>query len=464
MIRRLVIILALCASDALAIDVDDRPPPDWEQLQLRPSEAEKPKLDPKRIINESNSFLKEREPEMTAEEYALYEKVVTTLSNNPEFALRLLEGMMNEKEPPSPAFRFILGNVYASAGQHDKAEASYLKAVEKYPTFLRAWNNLGILYHTLQRYDKSAECFSKCVTLGDRDATTFGLLGYALEKQKNLVSAEMAYLQALSGAPNNSDWKEGLLRIYIQGRQFGRAEFVVKNLIREQSKEPRLWLTYANILVAENRKLEATAILEAAVSVGVEDADELGLLGDLYAEQKLSAETVRIYQKLLVLSPDLGERKLLKYAQAMLAAGKLVETQHLLDGLKGDSLSPEGRVAAQQLKVDLLEARREWKLARSEIQALLLIAPMNGKALLSLGRTYTAEDDWARASLAFEQAYRLPPTTYPASLELAKIELRNRHYAKAVEYLEKALSIEKKPEVEDYLARIKALSASSGPS
>ncbi len=26
-------------------------------------------LDPKRIINESNSFLKEREPEMTAEEY-----------------------------------------------------------------------------------------------------------------------------------------------------------------------------------------------------------------------------------------------------------------------------------------------------------------------------------------------------------------------------------------------------------
>lgn len=46
-------------------------------------------LDPKRIINESNNFLKEREPEMTAEEYALYEKVVAMLSTRPEFALKL---------------------------------------------------------------------------------------------------------------------------------------------------------------------------------------------------------------------------------------------------------------------------------------------------------------------------------------------------------------------------------------
>ena len=36
-----------------------------------------PQLDPKRIINASNGFLKEKEPEMTGEEYALYEKIST---------------------------------------------------------------------------------------------------------------------------------------------------------------------------------------------------------------------------------------------------------------------------------------------------------------------------------------------------------------------------------------------------
>ena len=84
---------------------------------------------------------------------------------------------------------------------------------------------------------------------------------------------------------------------------------------------------------------------------------------------------------------------------------------------------------------------------------------MNGRALLSVGRTYAAEENWARATLAFEAAYRVPETIYRASLELANIELRNRHYDRSVEYLEKALSIQKTDGVADYLARVRTLTA-----
>ena len=84
-------------------------------------------------------------------------------------------------------------------------------------------------------------------------------------------------------------------------------------------------------------------------------------------------------------------------------------------------------------------------------------APLNGQALLSLGRTYAAEENLPRAAIAFEAAYGISTTTYRASLELANLELRNRHYAKAVDYLQKALSIEKSDVVEDYLARVKTL-------
>ena len=136
------------------------------------------KLDPKRIINSSYSFLKEKEPEMTAEEYAVYEKVVTSLSSNPEFALKLLEAMMGDKEPPSPAFEFILANVYYSAGQTDQAEARYLSAVKRFPSFIRAWTNLGVLYYTADKFALAQPCFSKAVTLGDHDPATLGLLGY----------------------------------------------------------------------------------------------------------------------------------------------------------------------------------------------------------------------------------------------------------------------------------------------
>jgi tetratricopeptide (TPR) repeat protein len=423
--------------------------------------AAKPGTDPKRIINESSSFLKEREPEMTEEEYALYEKVVTMLASNPEFALKLLEAMISDKEPPSPAFEFILGNAYYAAGQNDKSEANYRSAVKRYPSFLRAWVNLGILYYATDRFSEAIPCFSKAIVLGDRDAATFGLLGYSLEQEGNLVSSEMAYMQALSGDPANSDWKEGLLRICIEGKQYARAESLVKGLIKDHPSDPRFWLIYANILLSDHRKVEATVLLETAAGAGVANVDELSLLGDLYADQGLIPEAAETYQRVLAASPAVGERKLLHYAQVLVADGKLAEAQGVLDALKPDG-TPEAGIELLQTRTDLLAAEKKWPEARNEAESLLKIAPLNGRALLSLGRAYAAEDDLPRASFAFEAALAVPSTAYMASLELANIELKNRHYSKSIEYLEKALKIEKTDAVEDFLARVRSLAPKDG--
>jgi len=418
--------------------------------------ASDPKLDPKRIINESNSFLKEREPEMTEEEYALYQKVVTMLSSNPEFALKLLEAMMSDKEPPSPAFEFILGNAYYAAGQIEKSETNYLSSVRRYPTFLRAWVNLGILYYSSGRYGDAIPCFSKAVVLGDRDSTTFGLLGYCLQKQGDLVSAEMAYMQALSGDPSNVDWKEGLLAICIEGKQLTRAESLVKNLIKAQPTDTRYWLTYANILLSEGRKVEATVLLETAAGTGVANVEELSLLGDLYGEQKMVPEAAEIYRRVLASSPEMGEKEILHYAEVLISGGRLDDAERVLGTMKPEDAS-RGGVELLRTRADLLAAEKKWPEERRVLDQLLTIAPLDGQALVSLGRAYAAEDDVARATLAFEGAYRIQSSAYVASLELANIEVKNRHYAKCVEYLQKALSIEKTDAVEDYLTRIKTL-------
>ncbi len=419
-------------------------------------DEDKPKLDPKRIINESNGFLKEREPEMNAEEYAIYEKVTAMLASNPAFAVTLLEGMMNDKEPPSPAFAFILGNAYYSAGDLDKAEERFKSAVDRYPTFLRAWNNLGILYYSARKYPEAIACLSKCVTLGDRDPATFGLLGYCLEQTGGVVQAEMAYMQALSGDPANSDWMEGLLRIYVEGKQYGRAEWLAKDLIRKEPKTTRFWLIYAGIMVNSNRKLEAMALLETAVTAGVAGPNELNYLADLYANEQLVPEAIAIYRRIMVDNPDIGEGKLLNLAKSEVYAGDLPEAQQVLDALSA-KISAKGHVEFLQVQADLLAAQNQWPQARKVLQELLTESPMNGQGLLSLGHTYAAEDDFARAELTFEEASHVPDSTYRANLELAQLELKDRHYDKAVQYLENALAIEKSPPVEDLLARVKPL-------
>jgi tetratricopeptide (TPR) repeat protein len=415
-----------------------------------------PSVDPKRIINESNEFLKDREPEMSVEEYTLYEKVLTMLSTNPEFAVKLLEAMGNDKEPPSPAFEFILGNAYYAAGQTTKSEEKYRSSVKRYPSFLRAWVNLGVLYFATERYKDAIPCFSKAITLGDRDSSTFGMLGYSLEKQGNIVSSEMAYMQALSGDPGSADWKEGLLRICVEGKQFSRAESLVKTIIKDRPSEYQFWLIYANILLSEDRKLDATVLLEAAAGMGVANAEELSLLGDLYADQDLVPEAASAYRKVLASSAELGETKLLHFARILTEDGKLQAAQDILDTLQ-PKVSSDGQVEFLQDRADLLVAQKHWPEARGELENLLKLQPLNGKALLSLGRNYLMEEDVPRATLAFEQASNIPATAYVASLELSNIELKNRHYAKCAEYLEKALSIQKTDAVEDFLARVKTM-------
>ena len=235
----------------------------------------------------------------------------------------------------------------------------------------------------------------------------------------------------------------------------------MKSLIKERPTEGRYWLTEASILLSDHRKLEAIALLEAAAETGVASADQLVLLGDLYADQNLVPEAADVYRKAQLTTGSGGEQRLLHFAQVLIAAGRLEEAEKVLNALQPE-LSPPGQLARLQARADLCAARKQWPQAREELDKLLQIAPLNGPALLSLGRAYAAESDEAHATFAFESAYRISSTTYAASLELANIEIKNRHYAESVAYLEKALSIEKTDAVEDFLARVKSLVVKDG--
>ena len=121
------------------------------------------KLDPKRVINESYSFKRNAEPEMTEEEYALYEKIVDMIAVQPEIALKLLETLIAGSEKQTPAFEFVLGNIYYSNNRADLAEQHYRKAIAAYPGFMRVWSNLGALLYGQGRYEEAGKCLTKTI-------------------------------------------------------------------------------------------------------------------------------------------------------------------------------------------------------------------------------------------------------------------------------------------------------------
>jgi tetratricopeptide (TPR) repeat protein len=415
-----------------------------------------PKVDPNRIINNSYSFLKNREPEMTATEYALYERVVSMLAVQPDFAMQLLESMTSGKERPSAAFEFVLGNAHYTGGRVELAERHYLRAIELYPDYLRAWTNLGVLHYTAGRHDEAVRCLSKAVELGDGTSDTLGLLAFALGRTGHTVAAEMAYLRALSVAPRNADWMDGLCGLYIEGKQFGRAESLARQLVQLEPHEARHWQHYAGILLAQNRASEALVVLETGRSLAVTAPELLLQLGDLYAQAKFGTEAVATYREAMKQQPSAGVKRLIGYALALVDLGDLQQAGGVLEKLVTE-VPAEQRVPFLLARAEWRAGSKDWSGARRELETLLADWPLHGPALLRLGQVCKAAGETEAAQQAFAAAVQRPETAYRAHLELAELELRARHYRRCTEHLEQALAIEKSPVVQAYLEKIRDL-------
>lgn len=415
-----------------------------------------PNLDPNRIINESYGFLKNREPEMTATEYALYDKVVGLISTRPDYAMKLLETILGDKTPASPAFEFVLGNAYYAAGKQETAVAHYRTAVEKSPEFMRAWTNLAVAYYAAGRYEEAVPCFEKALSLGDRAASTYGLLAYCLAKADNALAAEMAYMQAYTLDPSNTDWIRGLVELLVASKQYARAEALVRELIRLKPIDTPNWMLHATILIAQERKIDAIAVLETASRLGTIDNPGLLLLGDLFSEQKFAAEAVAAYRQALPAAPDVGAQRLIHYAQALIATQKLPEAQRLLEAPM-NGLNRETTVLYLETKAALAFARKDPAEAQKTLESLIEIEPLHGRALLGLGELHANGGNLVKARLFFEQASQLPECAYQANLELANLALNAKDYRKSVAHLQSALNLQRSAVLQDYLARVSAL-------
>lgn len=419
---------------------------------------EVPDFDSMAFINESYNFLKNREPEMTDSEYALYEQVVPMAIDRPQFALTLLESMIADDEPESPAFSYVLANVYYTENRIDQAEQYYRKAVEEYPDFLRAWINLGILYYSDDQFAKAIPCFTKAIHLGNGEAQIRGLLGYCLQMTHNPLAAEAAFVQALVGDPDNPDWIEALLGMYLESEQYSKAELMIKQLIRLDPENAENRHLYASVLLSQNRRIDAMTVLENGANLGILEEDDRYLLADLYAEHQLFPEAYETYKTAMVKYPETGRKRMLRYVRSLIGQGRHEEADGILHEFEPDLMDTE-KVEYLITLSTLQIANQKWEGARETLEHVLELDPLNGEALFKLGKVHKQQDQIEFALFYFEQSRNLPEFKFLSSMELANIALADNQYQRGISLLENALDQEAHPELENYLIKIKSLVA-----
>lgn len=418
--------------------------------------AGKPDVDPNQIINESYNFRKEREPDMTAAEFALYERMSSMVETNPVFALQLLETMLGDGEDDSAAFDLALGNLYFSADRITDALARYEAAVKKYPEFLRAWVNIGMIHYKAQDFARAVTAFAKAVNLGDRDAQTFGLLAFSMRMSGNTLGAEMAFMQAMTANPEDANWIGGLLELYFVNGRHAQSESLMRELIRLDPAKSENWMLYASLLVTLKRPLEAATQLEIARRLGVAKPEALGLLGDLYVDLGLVPEAIAAYQAIPGDAGAVGTGRLISYARALVSRDKPAEARSLLARIPAQTdwalVKPRHFAEAE-----LALAEQRWPDAALAYQGILQREPLDAYALLGLGHTLVQAGDSARAEFVFESALQVRDAEHRASLELANLSLAQHRYERAVELLQRADTLEPSPALRTQIARIQAL-------
>lgn len=328
------------------------------------AESEAPRLTPvvQKVVYEARQLMEKKEY-LKAKEY-----LENFIEENPQQRHYLVE--------------FTLGNVLAMTGKNKEALLHYRDAVNLYPAFAAAWQNMGKLYFDLKQYDEAGDCF---------------LQGHELNAEKD---PDLLYYAAIS---------------YIMGENEKKAFNMVQGLLNKNQNDPRWWKLLAKFHLEQNDYKNGLVALTVQSYLTAPDLQDYMLLADLSSAVGVPSKAAEYYQKALILenSPVNYE----KLASAYIAAHKPRKAQEVLSrALEKKPTSKLWFMMGQVLYEDE-EFDKAYKAFNQSVQA----DPKGGEAHLMMGYCALQMDRNDAARTAFQKAARFPKACEAAQQWLKQI-------------------------------------------
>jgi tetratricopeptide (TPR) repeat protein len=397
----------------------------------------------------------EIEPRVTSVELETMIEVRDLLAKDKvDKAVALLEDNMNGT--PSAVFDFTLANLHVQADRVELAEAGYRKAVEKYPKFRRAWSGLGELVFRQGRFDEVAKALTKVIELGGGDGTTYGLLGWSYLNTESILPAESAYRMALMHQPENVSWKIGLAQCLFKQRRFGEAVTLLDALIAEYPERTELWENQGNAYIGLGQPLRAAENFELLDRMGQSSAESLNLLGDIYVNQELFDLAAGAYHRALVQQGGDVARALAS-GRELILRGAIDEGEILLTAVEeraGSELEDGDRQELLRLRARVAVARGQGDEEARILREVVSLDPLDGEALVLLGRYEARNGNPEQAMLYFERAAGLERFEADAKVLWAEVLVKQGKFAQALPLLKRAQQLRPRDHVQAYLADV----------
>lgn len=429
----------------------------WEQMWRDPGFQ--------KSFNGSFAIRTEMEPSISSQEKELFDRVAALLPQREGEALTELMGALNPES--SAAVDFTIGNLLFREGRTAEAEKHYLESVRKFPGFMRAHKNLGMVAVREGHCQQALESFSKALELGGEEGVLYGLLGHCHAQMGSPVSAESSFRKAMIYEPANLQWREGLAMALLEQERYDEVIPLFDELIRLQPGESRYWLAQADAFIARGDYLRAASNYDLLSRLGLNASAGYANLGDIYLNEGLADLAVDAYRKSIAPDAVQWEQQALKIATRLLDVGKAQACEAWMafvrermpasakSSLPGGFLAVEARLAGN---------RGEMQKAQELLERAVSLNPLDGEALLQLGDMRWSSGDRVRAMLAYEQAGKVSGFEAESLVRRAIAHVDEKRFGEAVRLLRQAQAIRPRPQVADYLDRLESLRKQFGDS
>jgi tetratricopeptide (TPR) repeat protein len=411
----------------------------------------------------SYGFQAELEPRVTSVEREQMEDILGFMRDGEENRAidelqKILTGKTRKGEAePSAIFDFTLGNLYFQREEFDKAATHYQDAIAKFPSFLRAYKNLGLIQIRQGAFEKAVQSLSKVVELGGRDGLTFGLLGYGYSSTGQFVSAESAYRNAMLLQPDVLDWKLGLTQSVFKQQKYGEAVTLCGELIAKYPERADYWLLQANAYIGLGEPMKAAENFEIIQRMGKATVPSLYTLGDIYVNQEMWDLALRAYTLATEQNPDQPVDQPMRRVEVLAQRGALEQSQTLLGQVKQvfeGRLDEEDRKKLLKLEARMAVAEGTGGDAVQVLEEIVALDPLDGEALILLGQHYARVEEPERAIFYYERAESIDKYESEAKVRHAQLLVGMNKYDEALPLLKRAQELDPRDDVARYLEQV----------
>ena len=304
----------------------------------------------------------------------------------------------------SEAF-YYLGFAYFKADSADQAVAPLVQGRELAPDSAKFYDLLGDVYMKQHIVAGAVEQYRKATTLDSMKAGIYLKLAEALRKNRQYTDAVKNYISVIRLDSMNLVALTQLGNIYVRAKQWDNALPIYIRLEKQEPDSLNILTTYVTVLSKNEFWKDIVPVAEKVLARDPSNTQVQAILGEAYAKTGEAGAAIDRYRRLN------------------------------LDSLRIDDLVILARAYKSVEKLDTTEMLYQRVLRKDSTRCDIYY---------DLGTNYMKMKKYANAVKAFEKKMACDTSTgyqYASSLNAAMSLMQLKDFAKAKEYIRKALQI-----------------------